>query len=112
LSETLPFLNDLKLLFKKNLIPESLQKYSGLVFKSSFYKLSQVSKEVYRINFLERFWGYLKRKLSAKGGVRKENLPFYLAEYSWRYNQRKLSLKEQEKYLLDLVFQFFKSYNK
>ncbi len=105
-------INDLKLLFKKNFVPENLQKYSGLVFKGSLYKLSRVNEKVYRINSLERFWGYLKRKLSAKGRVRKENLPFYLGEYSWRYNQRKLNLKEQEKYLLNLVFQSFKPYNK
>ncbi|KPJ73613.1 hypothetical protein AMJ48_00025 [Parcubacteria bacterium DG_74_1] len=105
-------INDLKLSLKKNFIPENLQNYSGVVFKHSLYKLSRVNEKVYHINSLERFWGYLKRKLSAKGGVRKENLPFYLGEYSWRYNQRKLSLKEQEKYLLNLVFQSFKSYNK
>jgi hypothetical protein len=105
-------INDLKSLFKRNLVPENLQEYSGLAFKGSLYKLSQMNERVYRINSLERFWGYLKGKLSAKGGIRKENLPFYLGEYSWRYNQRKLSLKEQENYLLNLVFQSFKSYNK
>ena len=105
-------INDLKSLFKKNFIPESLQKYSGIVFKGSLYKLSRANEKAYRINSLERFWGYLKRKLSAKGGVRKEKLPFYLGEYSWRYNQRKLTLRDQEKYLLSLVFQSFKAYNK
>jgi transposase len=32
------------------------------------------------INGLEGFWGYLKRRLAAKGGVRQERLPLYLAE--------------------------------
>lgn len=105
-------ISDLKPLFKKNLVPENLQKYSGLVFKGSLYRLSQTNEKVHRINALEGFWGYLKRKLSAKGGIRKEKLPFYLGEYSWRYNYRKLILKEQEKFLLSLVFQSFKSYNK
>jgi hypothetical protein len=54
---------------------------------------------------METFWGYLKRKLTAKGGIRKEKMPLYLGEYVWKYNHRKLSLKEQEKILLNLVLQ-------
>jgi hypothetical protein len=46
----------------------------------------------------------LKRKLAAKGGIRREKLPFYLGEYVWRYNHRKLSLKEQENRLFNLIF--------
>ncbi len=40
------------------------------------------------INGLEGFWGYLKRKLSSKGGIRRSKLPLYLGEYVWRYNHR------------------------
>jgi hypothetical protein len=40
------------------------------------------------INGLEGFWGYLKRKLSSKGGIRRVKLPLYLGEYVWRYNHR------------------------
>jgi len=47
------------------------------------------------INGLEGFWGYLKRKLVAKGGIRRERLPLYLAEYAWRYNHRNLKIKDQ-----------------
>ena len=61
---------------------------------------------------MEGFWGYLKRKLAAKGGIRKEKLPLYLGEYVWRYNHRKLKLEEQEKLLSNLVFQCFNSGNK
>jgi transposase len=43
------------------------------------------------INGLEGFWGYLKRRLAAKGGIRRERLPLYGAEYVWRYNHRRLS---------------------
>jgi hypothetical protein len=43
------------------------------------------------INGLEGFWGYLKRKLASKGGIRREKLPLYLGEYVWRYNHRKES---------------------
>jgi len=103
---------DLKSLFKKeSFVPESLQKYAALVFKGSLHRLSGDKKE-WRINVLERFWGYLKRKLAARGGIRKEKLPLYLGEYSWRYNHRKLTLKEREKILLNLVFQHFKFYNR
>jgi transposase len=55
------------------------------------------------VNGLEGFWGYLKRRLAAKGGVRRERLPLYLAEYVWRYNHRRLSVAEQVKNLLKLL---------
>ena len=55
------------------------------------------------VNGLEGFWGYLKRRLAAKGGVRRERLPLYLAEYVWRYNHRRLSVPEQVKVLLKLI---------
>jgi transposase len=52
------------------------------------------------INGLEGFWGYLKRRLAAKGGIRRERLPLYLAEYVWRYNHRRLSLEQQVQKLM------------
>jgi transposase len=55
------------------------------------------------VNGLEGFWGYLKRRLAAKGGVRRERLPLYLAEYVWRYNHRKLSAQDQVRGLLNLL---------
>ncbi len=54
-------------------------------------------------NGLEGFWGYLKRRLMAKGGVRRERLPLYLAEYVWHYNHQRLSVAEQVKGLLNLL---------
>ena len=42
----------------------------------------------YHINGLEGVWGYLKRKLVSKGGIRREKLPLNLGEYVWRYNHR------------------------
>ena len=45
------------------------------------------------INGLEGFSGYLKRKLVAKGGIRREKLPLYLGEYVLRYNHRKDTVK-------------------
>ena len=55
------------------------------------------------VNGLEGFGGYLKRRLAAKGGVRRERLPLYLAEYVWRYNHRRLLGPEQVKTLFKLL---------
>ncbi|GFP28711.1 IS1595 family transposase, partial [Candidatus Hakubella thermalkaliphila] len=85
--------------------------YTGLSVKGYVHRIVYHSQKEYsqkngrHINSLEGFWGYLKRKLAAKGGIRREKLPLYLGEYVWRYNQRKLSLKEQENRLFELIFQ-------
>ena len=55
------------------------------------------------INGLKGFWGYLKHRLDAKGGIRKESFHLYLAEYVWRYNNRNGSIKMQKKQLLKLL---------
>ncbi len=84
--------------------------YTGIATKGYVHRLVNHSKNEYsdkrggHINGLEGFWGYLKRKLSAKGGIRKIRIPIYLGEYVWRYNHRKLSLKEQENLLFKLFF--------
>ena len=52
------------------------------------------------INGLEGLWGYLKSRLAAKGGSRKERLPLYLAEYILRYNYRNDSIQLQKKRIL------------
>src|SRR3989344_9657400 len=56
------------------------------------------------INSLEGFWGYLKRKLSTKGGIRRKMLHLYLGEYAWRYNHRNQKFKQQERSLLTTLF--------
>ena len=53
-----------------------------------------------QINGFEGFRGYLKRRLSAKGGIRKERLPLYQAEYVWKYNHRNDSIVLQKKLIL------------
>lgn len=55
------------------------------------------------VNGLEGFWGYLKRRLAAKGGIRRERLPLSLAEYVWRCNHRQMSRKEQLQQLIKLL---------
>lgn len=84
---------------------EDWVKNFGLIFKGSFFRLN--SEKKYQIDTLEAFWGYLKRKLSLKGGIRKEKLPLYLGEYVWRYNHKNLNLNEQKELLLNLLLKKF-----
>lgn len=83
--------------------------YTGIAARGYVHRLVNHSKNEYsdgkghHINGLEGFWGYLKRKLQAKGGIRKIRLPIYLGEYVWRYNHRRLNFKEREKLILKLI---------
>ena len=87
--------------------------YTGLATKGYVHRLVKHNKKQYsdrkgnHINGLEGFWGYLKRKLAAKGGVRKSRLPIYLGEYVWRYNHKHLPFKEQIKRLNKLITKHF-----
>ena len=87
---------------------DTLASYTGIATKGYVHRLVQHSpgRYAYRgrhINGLEGFWGYLKRRLAAKGGIRRERLPLYLAEYVWRYNHRKLSIEQQVSQLMRLL---------
>ena len=88
--------------------------YTGIATKGYVHRLVNHSKNEYsdkkgnHINGLEGFWGYLKRKLAARGGIRRKRLPIYLGEYVWRYNHRKLSFKEQENLLFKLLIKHFR----
>lgn len=98
---------DLMPLIKKQVVrgstvcSDSGRAYTGLVTNGYVHRLVDHSKKEYsdkkghHINGLEGFWGYLKRKLAAKGGVRREKLPIYVGEYVWRYNHRSLTFEEQ-----------------
>ena len=80
--------------------------YTGVAAKGYVHRLVKHHKGEYsdgkgnHINGLEGFWGYLKRRLAAKGGIRKERLPLYLAEYVWRYNHRNVSIETQKKLIM------------
>jgi len=54
-------------------------------------------------NNIEGFWGILKRKLGCIGGIRREKLPLFVGELTWRFNYRKMSSKEQSERLLKLL---------
>jgi len=82
--------------------------YTGLATKGYVHRTVEHQKKEYtrgknHINGLEGFWGYLKRQLASRGGIRKERLPLYLAEYVWRYNNRKLTVEKQIEKILNLV---------
>jgi transposase len=68
--------------------------YTGIAARGYVHRLVNHGERQYtdgkgnHINGLEGFWGYLKRKLASKGGIRRERLPLYLGEYVWRYNHR------------------------
>ena len=82
--------------------------YTGLATRGYVHRTVEHAKQEYargknHINGLEGFFGYLKRQLASRGGIRRERLPFYLAEYVWRYNHRDLPVEKQIQRLLNLV---------
>lgn len=89
---------------------DTWKSYTGIAAKGYIHRLVEHSRGEYsdkkgnHINGLEGFWGYLKRKLTAKGGIRKERLFLYLGEYVWRYNNRRLSNKQKLDKLLGLLY--------
>lgn len=83
--------------------------YTGIAMQGYVHRLVNHGEGEYsdtkgtHINGLEGFWGYLKRQLAAKGGIRRERLPLYLGEYVWRFNHRKLTADQQVKKMLNLL---------
>ena len=82
--------------------------YTGLAAKGYVHRTVEHGKKEYakgknHINGLEGFWGYLKRELASRGGIRREKLSLYLAEYVWRYNYRKLPIDKRIARLLKLL---------
>ena len=88
--------------------------YTGIARRGYVHRMVNHSKNEYsdlrgnHINGLEGFWGYMKRRLSARGGIRREKLHLFLGEYVWKYNHRKLSFKEREKLLFKLTFKHYR----
>jgi transposase-like protein len=79
--------------------------YAAVVYGGRFNRLAMAGHPVVGFGRIEAFWGYLQRKLQAKGGIRRERLELYLAEYVWRYNRRHLPPAEQLRELLTLIRQ-------
>jgi len=75
----------------------------GYVHRTVEHRQQEYARGTNHINGLEGFSGYLKRQLASRGGIRKERLPYFLAEYVWRYNHRELPVEKQVQRLLNLV---------
>jgi len=67
------------------------------------HKQHEYARGVVHSNSMEGFWGILKRRLKTTGGIRRERLPAYVAEETWRYNQRRLTETQKVERLLDLL---------
>lgn len=88
--------------------------YTGLATRGYVHRTVKHKEKEYvnkynksnHINGLEGFFGYLKRQLASRGGIRKTQLPLYLSEYVWRYNNRNLPIEKQIDKLLNLIIKF------
>ncbi len=86
--------------------------YTGLATRGYVHRTLEHQKKEYtrgknHINGLEGFWGYLKRKLAAKGGIRRKYFYLFLGEYVWRYNYRQLTIKQKTDRLLKQIYTDF-----
>jgi len=83
--------------------------YTGIASRGYVHRLVNHGEKQYsdgkgsHINGLEGFWGFLKRKLVSKGGIRREKLPLYLGEYVWRYNHRNENDNHKVKRIIKLL---------
>ncbi|MEN6609640.1 MAG: IS1595 family transposase [Methanoregulaceae archaeon] len=93
-AETLQPLISKKVTTGSIICSDTWKAYTGIASRGYVHRLVNHGEHQYsdgkgnHINGLEGFWGYLKRKLVSKGGVRRAKLPLYLGEYVWRYNHR------------------------
>ena len=77
--------------------------YSAIVYRGRLYRVDGANAEQAPFGRVEAFWAYLQRQLRSKGGIRRERLGLYLADFAWRYNHRKLARSEQVRQLLTLI---------
>lgn len=67
--------------------------YDGLIFsgyrhKRIYHDKNQFAKKRNRVNGIESFWSYTKRRLRKFNGVPKDKFLLYLKESEWRFNHR------------------------
>jgi transposase len=85
--------------------------YTGIASREFVHLLVNHGEKQYsdgkgsRINGLEGFWGFLKRKLASKGGIRREKLPLYIGDYVGDIIPRKESDKMKMRLILNLLEQ-------
>lgn len=87
---------------------DTLVSYTGVAAKGYVHRLvdhhaTYSDGKGTHINGLEGFWGYLKRSLASRGGIRREKLPLFLGEFVWRYNHRKQSISTRRSELMKLL---------
>jgi hypothetical protein len=82
-------------------------RYVAVVHRGHLHRLGNSSHENRTIPFgrIEAFWAYLQRQLRSKGGIRRERLELYLAEYVWRYHRRMLPRAKIVEALMKLIRQ-------
>ena len=107
-AETLLPLITKQVLAGSTVCSDTLVSYTGVAAKGYVHRLvdhhaTYSDGKGTHINGLEGFWGYLKRSLASRGGIRREKLPLFLAEYVWRYNHRKQSIFMQISDLMKLL---------
>jgi transposase len=84
----------------------ALRRYAAVVYRGRLYRLGHAGNgRAVPFGRIEAFWAYVQRQLRAKGGIRRERLDLYLAEYSWRYNHRRVVHADQVRALLLLIRQ-------
>jgi transposase len=108
-AETLLPLNSSKVTPGSVVCSDTWKAYTGIAGRGYVHRLVNHGERQYsdgkgnHINGLEGFWGYLKRKLASKGGIRREKIPLYLGEYIWRYNNRNVIEKEKIRRIIALL---------
>jgi transposase-like protein len=90
---------------RQSIARSGVHSYAAVVYRGRLYRLAESGAGRAPFGQIEAFWAYLQRQLRAKGGIRRERLGLYLAEFAWRYNHRKLSSAEQVRELLALIRQ-------
>lgn len=81
-------------------------KYNGFGHEYVDHDGGEYVRGIIHTNNIEGFWGILKRKLSCVGGMRRNRLHLFVAEITWKFNNRSLPINLQEQALLDLVIKF------
>jgi len=96
------FLNFLKEKENLNQI-EDWQRNFGLVYKKRLYRIFPSRFKERKIDEIDQFWAYLKKRVFTKAGIRKNKFYLHLGEYVWRYNHRNSSLEEMKTALMNLL---------
>jgi hypothetical protein len=88
-------------------LSRQFERYAAVVYRGRLYRLRESpAGATMPFGRIEAFWAYLQRQLRAKGGIRRERLALYLAEYVWRYHHRHVPPADQARKLVTLIRQY------